>query len=477
MSDGPSLTLRCAGCATTVDPLDPAVLLPFRCPTAPRAPNIDHVLGWDPVSAGVVSWPNDTSRNPFIRYRTLQHSYWLARARGLTDVDYVALVTRLDHAVAGVAGIAGIEGRGFGVTPFLPLDGAEAALGVEVWAKNDTGNVAGSHKSRHLFGILLHIEARKTYARSPLAIASCGNAALAAATIAKAVRRPIRVHVPADADPATLHLLTQLGATIDLCARQPADPPGDPCIHRFHESLAHGALPFCVQGSENGLTIDGGATIGHELADQFAMLGSVPDRLFVQVGGGALGSSLVRGLADAVALGVIERLPVVHFVQTEKCAPLARAWRKVADRALHSIGAEATNPNDADTAATLLLPASKGAVEEALLFAASHRNSHMWPWEDTPNSVATGILDAEAYDWLSLVRSMLTTGGWPLVVAEETLHRANALVLAGHAGEPGIEADATGSASLAGAIALHEAGHLQPASRIVATITGVRRSR
>ena len=47
-------------------------------------------------------------------------------------------------------------------------------------------------------------------------------------------------------------------------------------------------LPFCVQGSENGLTIDGGATIGHEVADQLAMLGLPLDRIFVQVGGGII---------------------------------------------------------------------------------------------------------------------------------------------------------------------------------------------
>ena len=470
-----SLVLRCAGCATAVDPADPTVRSPFRCPNADRAKDIDHVLAWDPISSGVADWPTDPSINPFVRYRTLQHSYWLDRALGATDADHVALVGRLDRAIAAVTG------TGFVITPLRPLDAASEALTADIWAKDETGNVAGSHKARHLMGLLLHLDSRRVGTRTPLAIASCGNAALAAATLAKAARRTVQVFVPTTASTIVLEQLKALGATIIECPRLSSDPPGDPCIHRFHEAVAKGALPFCVQGNENGLTIDGGTTLGHELADQLAILGALPDRLLVQVGGGALGSSVFRGLRDALALGVIEDLPKMHFVQTEGAAPLERAWRRVALRALRSLGREgllATGddrpaPVDVAMAAVALADVSaRAAVEEALLHAATHRSSYMWPWEEEPVSIATGILDDETYDWLALVRAMLTTGGWPLVVSESQIERANALATAD--GE-GAEADETGTAGLAGAVALRADRLLGDGERIVVLITGVRR--
>jgi len=31
----------------------------------------------------------------------------------------------------------------------------------------------------------------------------------------------------------------------------------------------------------------------------------------------------------------------------------------------------------------------------------------MWPWEETPRSVAHGILDDETYDWLAIVKGIM----------------------------------------------------------------------
>lgn len=467
-----SLILRCAGCAAAVDPADPSTRSPFRCPNAERARDIDHVLAWDPVSAGVTEWPTETSTNPYVRYRTLQHAYWLNRALGATDADHVALVERLDKAIAGVGG------TGFVATPMIELNPASTkTLGVdEVWAKVETRNVAQSHKARHLMGILLNLEVRRISARVPLAIASCGNAAIAAATLGKASRRVLNVFIPTWTKPAVREHLRSLGATLTECPRLPSDPPGDPCLHRFHDALAKGALPFCVQGSENGFSIDGGASLGHEMADQFAMLGFVPDRLFVQVGGGALGASIIRGLSDAAALGVIPKLPIFHVVQAEGCAPLVRAWRLVAKRALRSLGREQLTQDHQVAAAVLLEDASRAAVTEALTFAATHRSRFMWPWEEEPTSIATGILDDETYDWFALVGAMLATGGWPIVATDSQFERALELACPEPAAGDCCDADETGTAGLAGPLALGDNVQLGASERVCVVFSGARRT-
>jgi threonine synthase len=34
----------------------------------------------------------------------------------------------------------------------------------------------------------------------------------------------------------------------------------------------------------------------------------------------------------------------------------------------------------------------------------------MWPWEEPPHSVASGILDDETYDWLAVLRGVVAPG-------------------------------------------------------------------
>ncbi len=469
------VSLRCTGCSTTVDPLDPVsggTTAGFRCPNADRAPRIDHVMVWEPHTNGVAEWPIDGNINPFLRYRTLHHSYWLARARGFSDQQYVDRVGRLDQAIAAVDP----SGRGFVITPFDICEAATDVLGVRVWAKDETGNVAGSHKGRHLMGLAIHLDIEKVPTVKSLAIASCGNAALAASTIAKAARRKIEVFVPHDANPVVLQQLDLLGASVNRMVRTADSPPGDPCVHGFQNALKRGALPFCVQGNENGLTIDGGTTIGQELVDQMGVLGLQPTRLLVHCGGGAFATSLMRGLGHGVHLQRLQSLPIIHVVQADGAAPLRRAWAAVANRALQALGVDDLRADgttyddhamDAEVAARLTQHDAWEAVAAALQFAVSNRASHMWPWEEPPTSVAGGILDDETYDWFALLGAMFCTAGWPVVVDDDTLLEANTI--------SGSVADETGTAGLAGLVALRHAGLIGDHEDVVCVFSGVRR--
>ena len=205
------------------------------------------------------------------------------------------------------------------------------------------------------------------------------------------------VFVPVDADPAVVARLKALDARVTVCPREPG-VPGDPTYHRLRAALAEGALPFTCQGNENGIAVEGGFTLGYEMAAALAG-GPALDRLVVQVGGGALASACIESIDDCVALGALPQAPRFHAVQTEGAWPLRRAFDRVAAR----LPADAT-PED---------------VREALSYAATHRSAFMWPWEEEPHSVAHGILDDETYDWLAVVEGMLRTGGSPVVVGED----------------------------------------------------------
>ena len=108
--------------------------------------------------------------------------------------------------------------------------------------------------------------------RPSLAIASCGNAALAAAVVARAGERELRVFVPVDADQVVVARLEELGAHIEVSERRPGEA-GDPTYLRLLDAIAQSALPFTCQGNLNGLAIEGGETIAYEMVSDLAASG------------------------------------------------------------------------------------------------------------------------------------------------------------------------------------------------------------
>jgi threonine synthase len=433
-----SSALRCPACGWSPRPDDPH---PFRCANA-GTDDGDHVLGilGEELGSARAILGDPGEANPFVRHRHGLWSHRFATTHGMADADWVALVRDLDDAVAAV------DGTAFRTTPYAEAPALSARLGATVLVKDETGNVAGSHKARHLMGIMVHLLAYERMVlgwRAPepsdrprLAIASCGNAALGAAVVAHAAAWPLDVFVPPWADPAVLAALERHGAAITVCPRREGDPPGDPCVHRFREAVAAGAIPFGCQGPDNALALDGGRTLAFEMVAS----GLPVDRLVIQVGGGALASSVAQGWAE-----VAGRVPRLHAVQTEGGHPLTRAW-------------------DAFVAAG-----------RDLAVAVHHRSRYMWAWETEPRSAAHGILDDETYDWAAIVAAMDASDGWPVVTPEAQVLEAAEL----GPSATGIPADATGTAGLAGLLTLLDdpdpARRPRPDERVAVLFTGRRR--
>jgi threonine synthase len=444
--------LVCAGCGYRVP--DDRVFA-ARCPVARDGDDIDHVLR-RVVDTRAIEFPRDEDPATFVRYRALSRGYHAARAAGWADADVARLIRDLDDAIAVV------DGTGFRETPFEPVEELATRLGSTgggVWVKDETRNVSGSHKARYLMGAMLELlidEALTGRDRpGPLAIASCGNAALAAAVVARAAGRRLEVFVPTWADEAVVARLTGLGANLVTCPRAPGEA-GDPTYRALRAAIADGAVPFTCQGTENGLAIAGGETLGYEMvarlarpsgSDRHGTVRPELDAVVVQVGGGALASSVAAAFAEALAFGVVRREPRLYAVQAEGCAPLARAWARLRERA-----------------ATVGMPA---ALEDARL----HRSAYMWPWETEPTSVAHGILDDETYDWLVIVEALARTGGDVVVVDEATIAEANWVGRA----STGIDADPTGTAGLAGLLSLRRSGDVRPDETAAVLFTGAAR--
>jgi threonine dehydratase len=188
-------------------------------------------------------------------------------------------------------------------------------------------------------------------------------------------------------------------------------------------------VPFSVQGPENALCLDGGRTIGWEMGEvpDSDLPGQAPDRVFVQVGGGAFAACVGAAFRAAGAH------PVIHAVQAEGCAPLAQAW---------------------DRARAEEHPERRWA-------------EIMTPWPG-PHSIADGILDDETYDWIGVFEAMRDCGGTPVVASEELIVRAHEL-----AASTAIPVSPTGSAGLAGLLSIRD--QIGDDERVAVIFSGVAR--
>lgn len=421
--------LECSVCGVTISIAQP---FSWRCPNSSDHDR-HHVLRFTSL---LTPFRPDDNNNPFLAYRK-----WLAvdsfgESIGLSEESRIHIIETLNTAIAEVGGV------GFHRTPLTRANRLSDHLGFSsdggIWIKDESHHVAGSHKARHLMTEMIHLLMAEragvapwvsAATRPPLAIASCGNAAIAASTIAAAVKWPISVHVPVAASQQVVETLCQLGADVRVCPRLDSDPPGDPCVFRFRELVADGAIPFGVQGTENAWCLDGGRTIGWEILEQ---MDNRLDRVFIQVGGGAFASCVASSFKT---VGIHPRL---HAVQTEGCAPLARAWKRASETG-------------------------------GLLHVGQRWSDVMWPWESEPQSLADGILDDETYDWIGVIEGMSDTGGSPIVASELSVVAAYNMA---HQ-YTDINVSPTGAAGLAGVLEYRE--HIDDSERVVVVFSGVRR--
>ena len=170
-----------------------------------------------------------------------------------------------------------------------------------------------------------------------------------------------------------------------------------------------------------------------------------PDRLLVQVGGGALASSAMQALTEANELGVLKTRPSLNTVQAEGCSPLLLAFNQIT---------------------------ASDNYSESISEAISNPLKYMKPWEN-PSSIATGILDDITYDWIPLVWDMLmgSRPGGPLNASEEDIISAKNLIDM----HTDISASATGTAGLAGLLAGKKDDFISSEDSIVILLTGIER--
>ena len=142
------IVLRCAVCDASVDISTP---LSWKCPNATDTDR-SHVLGFHDDRHSITIGAGD---NPFLRYQQNLYVDAFGEALGIAKEERKRIISDADAAVKKIGG------TGFLVSPFQREDRLSEELGFSpsggVWVKDETHNVAGSHKARHIFTELLHL--------------------------------------------------------------------------------------------------------------------------------------------------------------------------------------------------------------------------------------------------------------------------------------------------------------------------------
>lgn len=203
-----------------------------------------------------------------------------------------------------------------GDTPLWEPANLRRRLGLAgLYIKDDGANPTGSLKDRASF--LVSAFARQ-HGRRQIVLASTGNAGSSMAGVGAAAGQEVVLFLPKDAPKAKLIQALQYGATVHR-----VDGNYDLAYELSLEySRRFGGMNRNT--AYNPMTLEGKKTVALEV---FAQLGGrAPEHVFVAVGDGCILSGVYKGFRDLLALGLIERLPVVHAVQAEGSDALYHAF-------------------------------------------------------------------------------------------------------------------------------------------------------
>ena len=471
--------LKCSGCGQEykLDDKNPV----YNCENLGKG-TVNHILEKQLNLTVDFTFDNIKDGNPYLNFKFFYFSYYLAE---YYSVNYQEIIDKINNNLINIG-----EPK-FNFTELEEIKFEYNLKQINCLLKNETNNVAGSHKARHLMGNIIYLEVLRNAGllkgKPELAIYSCGNAAMGASAIAKAAGYKLKVFIPEGVDVNVIEFLKKYEAQIIICPRV-KDEPGDPCYNRFKEALNTGAVPFSCSGPDNWSNIEGGQTLCQELLLQSKTNKKEIDSIIVQVGGGALASSAVKTIEEFYENNLINKIPKIYTIQTEGGFPLVRSYylllKDIAEKCRQKCSFELNENNEnvisyiadfRDEIEKLVNFIKENyfseSIQSIIKKASQNKNIYMWAWETEPHSIAHGILDDITYDWFKIINGMFKSGGIPVVVSENELKEAN--ILGRKISK--INVDHTGTSGFTGLLKLIKHGWITERNTPAVFFTGVKR--
>lgn len=379
-----TIGFRCLTCGSA----QPAEFPGMVCPSC--SGNLDVEYDYTPVDPE--NWMN--SRDDIFRYASLLP---------ISTLDY-------------------IPPQRVGQTPLYHARRAGDRLGLKhLYIKDDGLNPSASFKDRA--GAVVLAVARERGVKV-IAGATTGNAGSSMACLAGGAGFPCVIFVPHTAPAAKIAQLLVFGAKV-IAVRGNYDQAYDLCSH-----VCSRKGWFNRNTGFNPFTREGKKTCSFELWEQLGR--QAPDRVLVCTGDGNIISGIWKGFRDLKALGLIDRLPKLHCVQSEKSASISMAVREVE-----------SEPAPIDWK-TVVIPTVKA------------------------ETIADSISVDFPRDGLAAVRAVIETGGEAVTVSDEEIIDA----IPELARLTGVFAEPAAAASWAGLVQLVSAGKIHPDEKVVCLVSG-----
>ncbi|MCI8510739.1 MAG: pyridoxal-phosphate dependent enzyme [Lachnospiraceae bacterium] len=195
---------------------------------------------------------------------------------------------------------------GEGMTPVIALD-------EDVLLKMDYFMPTLSFKDRGAAVLISHC---KSIGVNSVVQDSSGNAGNSVAAYCGRCGIECGIFVPEGTSPKKIDMIKAHGATVHVIPGS-RDHCADVCREMMEKEgkyyANHVYNPFFYQGTK---------TYIYEVYEQ---LHRIPEHLFIPVGNGTLFIGAILGLEELLAGGAIDHMPRITGIQSERCAPLARA--------------------------------------------------------------------------------------------------------------------------------------------------------
>jgi threonine synthase len=213
-----------------------------------------------------------------------------------------------------IASIGSLPPLRVGNTPLYPLtelDGSRLPFSLRL--KDDSQNPTWSFKDRASALVSAFAKEKKL---GIIVAASTGNAGSSLAGICASQKQKAVIIVPEKAPLAKLTQIIMYGATL-IPVKGTYDEAFDLSVKATEEFGWYNR-----NTAFNPLTVEGKKTVSFELFEQMGNL--VPDRIFISAGDGVIVSGVYKGFEDLLELNIIDRMPVIVVIQSEKSDNLVR---------------------------------------------------------------------------------------------------------------------------------------------------------
>jgi len=302
---------------------------------------------------------------------------------------------------------------GEGLTPLLHPVVYGDAIGLRgLHLKLDSLNPTGSFKDR---GTTVSVSKLKEWGVDRALDDSSGNAGSSLAAYCAAAGIGCRLYVPSAASSQKIRQAEAYGAEIIRVPGSRSD------VERSARKAWKNGKIYYASHALSPYFIDGTKTVAFEIADELGK--NLPDHMVFTVGGGSLLLGAWKGFRELLEVGLIDRIPKLHCIQSESCMPVVVAFRKGMSR-----------------------------VKKV-------------PERET---VAAGIRISKPARGDEILEVIRRTGGSAEAVADSEILNQQRLM----ATKSGIFAEPTSCAALAGLVRLREKGKIEADDAAVVPITG-----